>query len=90
MVIVLIACSVLVFLQARRRGRNPLFWLVLLWMSCITCITIGAIVFALSSFSGLSSPPRYSAYIVMIVGALPVLIAVNRNPTDKSKQRSKD
>jgi hypothetical protein len=47
-------------------------------------------VFALSSFSGLSSPPRYSAYIVMIVGALPVLIAVNRNPTDKSRQRSKD
>lgn len=84
-VIVLIACSVLVFLRARRKGRNALLWVILLWMSCTT---IGSVVFALSNFSGLSSPPRHSAYIVMIVGAFPVLIAVNRNPSDKAKQRS--
>jgi uncharacterized protein YqgC (DUF456 family) len=85
-IVILIACSILVFIHARRKGRSGIFWIVLLWISCIT---MGAAVYVLNSFSSLNRPPSYLAYITTIVGTLPIFILVNRNPSDKSKQHSK-
>jgi uncharacterized protein YqgC (DUF456 family) len=85
-IVILIASSILIFRQARRKRRNGIFWTVMLWISCIT---MGAVVYLVSSFSGLTQPPSYLAYITTIVGTLPIFILVNRNLSDKSNQHSK-
>jgi hypothetical protein len=97
--VLLIGLSILVFRQARRRGRRGLLWVLLLWLFCLG----GGVVFGAAAclIHGVPSEQELRETdamwaiaapmaIGMIAGAAAVIVAVNRKSGPKPPGHSEE